>query len=189
MVTQVWSKYIGLLIVSATFTVHKNSICDATCFTRRLNCQQKDECCCDEPSLQTTFNDISSSRAFVSCTWTCSNNSHCLAFNFNENSKICKIFYDEPLRCFQNIDGCHHMYLPEAVIRNLTIGADDRIVALYFDGVPQQRMPNWSTYNRYDSYIVPFHIQVIAIHAHNSITGSELHSSLNPLLNIHLNVG
>ncbi|ESO03058.1 hypothetical protein HELRODRAFT_173932 [Helobdella robusta] len=147
--------------------LHLNLVCNAGCFVRRLNCKQKDECCCDEPSMQTTFNDVPSSRAFISCSWTCSNNSHCLAFNFNQNFTTCSLFSDAPLSCFRKIDGCHHMYNSDVYSLNFTVTADNKVISLYFDGVAQKLKPNWDNYKLYDSYFTHFNVNVIAIQAKN----------------------
>ncbi|ESO03139.1 hypothetical protein HELRODRAFT_174032 [Helobdella robusta] len=159
--------WLSLFLINISY--RQSLFCLARCFVRRLNCRQKDECCCDEPSMQTTFNDIPSSRAFVSCSWTCSNNSQCLAFNFNQNSKLCQMFHKKSLKCFQRKDDCFHMSLKGKSDRQFNIRADDKIVSLYFDGVPQKELPNWDAPLVYNSHSLPYDVQVVAVHATNSI--------------------
>ncbi|ESO03059.1 hypothetical protein HELRODRAFT_173933 [Helobdella robusta] len=166
--------YVSLVIFVVALVGYHGWICQARCFVRRLNCKQKDECCCDEPSMQTTFNDIPSSRAFVSCSWICSNNSLCLAFNFNQNFNTCQLFFIDRLKCFQEMVGCLHMHRPGVFYRNLTINADDQIVSLYFDGVPQKSLSFWKNYAVFDTHLMAFGTKVIAVRAANLNTGKSI---------------
>ncbi|ESO03147.1 hypothetical protein HELRODRAFT_174040 [Helobdella robusta] len=141
-----------------------NDFCFGKCFEKRLDCQLADKCCCDGPSRQAAFKNTPSIQAFLSCSWMCSNNEQCLAFNFNNVSATCDLFFNS-LNCFQFIIGCVH--LQSTSPRVLTVNADDQIDSLYLDGVPQERMPNWDFYYSDDWISIPFNVKVIAVRVSN----------------------
>ena len=97
------------VLLSLAYTLSLNN---KKCFVRRLNCQQRDQCCCDPPSVEIVVNNsVSTDRAFVLCSWICSNDSQCLAFNFKNVSKTCQFFYSKKLSCFKVEDYCMHLYV------------------------------------------------------------------------------
>ncbi|ESN92814.1 hypothetical protein HELRODRAFT_164937 [Helobdella robusta] len=137
---------IALLSVQ-TYRHSQNSVGNAKCFKRHLNSQQKNECRCDQPLAQTTFNNKSISEALLSCSFICSKSNDCQAFNFQENSKTCQIFC-----AFSDVFN-----------RTLTVFIDFELEALYLDGVSQVIPPGSYGY----STTVRSDVKIIAIQAIN----------------------
>ncbi|ESO10495.1 hypothetical protein HELRODRAFT_183525 [Helobdella robusta] len=132
------------------------------CFEEHLDCQQKEHCRHDQPSTQTQFNVVPSSNALLLCTWTCSNDSQCLAFNFFSSSGTCQMYNNPSENCFYAADNCFHMTSTAVNVfyRTITIHVDFTVESLYFDGVQQDLTSS-------SSYRVCSDTRVIALHASN----------------------